>query len=238
MLEIITVFSARLYGSRSRKNQKLVDGGEASGSGGIFMIVAPKIALAPNSVQETYFRKAAGVARFAYNWALDQWQQQDEAWKAAPTVPKPSDAALRRPLNAMKRDQFPWMLEVTRNAPQMAIIHLGHAFKNFFAGIAEYPTFKKKGRHDSFALTNDPFTIKGQKVHIPKLGWVRLHEPWRFVGKVLGGTISRTADRWFLSVTVEILILPLLAAKTKRWSEWTWACRRWLPSPPARKLRD
>jgi len=26
MLEIITVFSARLYGSRSRKNQKLLDG--------------------------------------------------------------------------------------------------------------------------------------------------------------------------------------------------------------------
>ena len=26
MLEIITVFSARLYGSRSRKNQKLIEG--------------------------------------------------------------------------------------------------------------------------------------------------------------------------------------------------------------------
>jgi predicted site-specific integrase-resolvase len=26
VLEIITVFSARLYGSRSRKNQKLIDG--------------------------------------------------------------------------------------------------------------------------------------------------------------------------------------------------------------------
>jgi putative resolvase len=26
VLEIITVFSARLYGSRSRKNQKLLDG--------------------------------------------------------------------------------------------------------------------------------------------------------------------------------------------------------------------
>ena len=35
------------------------------------MILAHKIALDPNDVQETYFRKAAGVARFAYNWALD-----------------------------------------------------------------------------------------------------------------------------------------------------------------------
>jgi putative transposase len=47
-------------------------------------------------------------------------------------------------------------------------------------------------------------TIKGRKVHIPQLGWVRLHEPLRFTGKVLEGTVSRTADCWFLSVTVEI----------------------------------
>jgi putative transposase len=168
------------------------------------MILAHKIALDPNDVQETYFRKAAGTARFAYNWALSEWQRQYDAWKADSAANKPSDAALRRQLNAIKRNEFPWMLEVTKNAPQMAIMHLGQAFKNFFAGIAEYPTFKKKGRHDSFTLTNDQFTVKGQQVHIPKLGWVRMHESLRFVGKVLDGTISRTADRWFLSVTIEI----------------------------------
>ena len=117
---------------------------------------------------------------------------------------KPSDPALRKQLDAIKGDQFPWMLEVTKNAPQIAIIHLGASFKNFFEGRAEYPTFKKKGRHDSFSLSNDQFTVKGQTVHIPKLGWVRMHESLRFVGKVLEGTIARTADRWFFSVTVEI----------------------------------
>jgi len=83
-------------------------------------------------------------------------------------LPKPSDAAGRRQLNAMKRDSFPWMLEVTKNAVQMAIMHLGQAFDNFFAGRVEYPPFKQKGRHDSFTLTNNPFTVKGHKVHIPK----------------------------------------------------------------------
>jgi hypothetical protein len=38
---------------------------------------------------------------------------------------------LRRQLNALKREQFPWMLDV-KNAPQMAIMHLGQAFKNFW----------------------------------------------------------------------------------------------------------
>ncbi|WP_207711880.1 RNA-guided endonuclease InsQ/TnpB family protein, partial [Sulfobacillus harzensis] len=82
--------------------------------------------------------------------------------------------------------------------------------QNFFAGTAAYPTFKKKGHHDRFSLTNDQFTIKGRQVHIPKLGWVRMHETLRFVGKVVEGTISRTADRWFLSVTVEIPDPPVV----------------------------
>ena len=96
------------------------------------------------------------------------------------------------------------MLDVTKNAPQMAIMHWGQAFKNFFAGVDEYPTFKKKGRHDSFTLTNDQLAIKGRKVHIPKLGWVHMHEALRFIGRVVEGTISRTADRWFVSVTAEM----------------------------------
>ena len=108
------------------------------------MILAHKIALDPNDVQETYFRKAAGIARFAYNWALAEWQRQYEAWKANPTGSKPSDPALRKQLNAIKGDQFPWMLEVTKNAPQMAIMQLGQVFKNFFAGTAEYPPSRKR----------------------------------------------------------------------------------------------
>ncbi|WP_207711524.1 RNA-guided endonuclease InsQ/TnpB family protein [Sulfobacillus harzensis] len=99
---------------------------------------------------------------------------------------------------------------MTKNAPQMAISHWGRAFRNFFAGTGGYPTFKKKGRHDSFSLTNDQFAIKGTGVRIPKLGWVRMHEPLRFVGNVLSGTLSRTADRWFLSITVEIPDLPIV----------------------------
>ncbi len=80
----------------------------------------------------------------------------------------------------------------------------GPSVKNFLAGKAESPTFKKQGRHDSFSLTNDQCAVKDRKVPIPKLGWVRMHESLGLVGKVLGGTISRTADQWFLRVTVEI----------------------------------
>lgn len=169
------------------------------------MLIAHRIALKPNNVQATYFARAAGTARFAYNWALAEWQRQYEAWKLDNSLPKPSQMALRRQLNALKREQFPWMLGVTKNAPQMAIIQLGEAFKNFFAGRARYPQFRKKGVHDRFTLTNDQFSVEGSRIRIPNLGWVWMRESLRFAGRIMSATVSRVAGRWFVSITVDTL---------------------------------
>lgn len=167
------------------------------------MLVAHRIRLDPNDVQATCFARAAGVARFAYNWALDAWQKQYGAWKLDPTLPKPNEAALRRQLNAIKAEQYPWMLEVTKNAPQMAIMQLGRAFENFFAKRARFPTFRKKGRHDRFSLSNDQFRIQDKRIRIPKLGWIRMREALRFAGHIVAATISRVARHWYASITVD-----------------------------------
>jgi len=170
------------------------------------VILAHKIELKPNNKQRSYFAKASGTARFAYNWALEQWQIQYLAYQENPDLPKPTQGALRKQLNAIKRSEFPWMLAVTKNAPQMAIIQLGDAFQRFFKGQARYPTFKKKGIHDSFTITNDPFVLNDSlnRIRIPNLGWARLRESLRFNGKMLSATISRQADKWFVSISVEI----------------------------------
>jgi len=55
---------------------------------------------------------------------------QYEAWKADDSQPKPGQIALRRQLNAVKRERFPWMLEVAKCAPQLAIVQLGQALQN------------------------------------------------------------------------------------------------------------
>lgn len=179
------------------------------------MLMAHKICLHPNHCQATYFARAAGTARFAYNWALAQWQKQYDAWKLDNTQPKPSQAALRRELNAVKKDQFPWMLEVTKNAPQMAIIQLGQAFQNFFAGRAKFPKFRKKGVHDRFSLSNDQFSVESSHIRIPHLGWVRIREALRFTGKIMSATVSRVADKWFVSITVETVESPEPSTPTK-----------------------
>ena len=179
------------------------------------MLVSHRIRLAPNNMQATYLARAAGVARFAYNWALAEWKRQYEACKVDPSLPKPNEAALRRQLNAVKRLQFPWMLEVTKNAPQMAIMQLGEAFKNFFAQRTRYPVFRKKGRHDRFTVSNDQFQVEGRKIRIPKLGWVRMREALRFSGRIVSATISRVADHWYASITIDADEFPLPEAENQ-----------------------
>jgi putative transposase len=167
------------------------------------MMLAHHIRLSPNNVQATGLSKAVGVARFAYNWALEEWQRQYELSKTNAALPKPNEAALRRQLNATKRSSFPWMLEVTKNAPQTAIMQLGQAFENFFAGRTRYPTFRKKGQDDRFTITNDQFRVEDKRIRIPKLGWVRMREALRYAGHIVSATISRHAGHWYASITVD-----------------------------------
>jgi putative transposase len=179
------------------------------------MLIAHRIALDPNKVQATHLARAAGIARFAYNWALAEWSRQFTAHQADSALPSPSQFSLRRQLNAIKREQFPWMLEVTKCAPQMAIIQLGNAFKNFFACRARYPRFRRKGEHDRFTLTNDLFRVDGKRIHIPKLGYVRMREELRFVGRIVSATVSRHAGRWYASITVDTPQISLPTAENQ-----------------------
>ena len=119
------------------------------------MILVHKIRLYPNDEQAMLFAKSCGVARFAYNWALAEWKRQYEAGE------KPNEGKLRKQLNAIKEEKFPWMGEVSKTAPQQAIKNLGTAFKNTFARLKQgekpgFPKFKRKRIHDSFRADNDP----------------------------------------------------------------------------------
>lgn len=71
------------------------------------MYLSHKIALRPNNKQQTYFKKAAGTARFAYNWALAEWKTQYEAPKVDPAAPKPHRYQINKKLNSIKHTKFP-----------------------------------------------------------------------------------------------------------------------------------
>jgi putative transposase len=162
------------------------------------IVLSHKIRINPTVKQDKYFRQASGISRFAYNWGLAEWKRQYKAGL------KPTALAVKKAFNAIKPIEFPWVFDVTKCAPEQAFADLGTAFKRFFKHQGKYPKFKKKGIHDSFYLANDQFKIDGFKIRIPKLGWVRLSENLRLSGKILSATISRTADHWFVSISVQL----------------------------------
>ncbi len=182
------------------------------------MIISHKIELIPNNKAKTYFSKAFGCARLAYNWGLARWQEHYAAGE------KVNYLTLKKEFNAVKKEQFPFVYEVTKYAVQQPFIHLNEAFQKFFRdlknGKVSYPEFKKKKDGfgsfyiggDQVVLTNAPKISKKLKVgsdkkkylKIPNLGYVKMREELRFKGKINGVTISRKGDRYYASFSVEI----------------------------------
>lgn len=146
--------------------------------------------------------QSCGVARFSYNWALAKWKKHYEAKE------KTSAYDLIKELTVIKREQFPWMMDVSKTCPQYAIHNVEKAFKNFFKKQTKYPRFKKKGVKDCFVAVENKehFKQKKFKIQIPKVGWVKCAENLRFEGKINNVVVKRVADMWFAIVNIEVIV--------------------------------
>lgn len=176
------------------------------------MQLTHKIALCPTPEQSAYFNRACGTARRVWNWALAEWKKQYAAGQ------KPDAMKLKKQFNAIKYTDprwlddngRPWLLDIHRDAHAQPFAYLAKAWSRFFADIkagkqAHEPRFKKKGRcRDSFYVANDKFSLNGMTIRLPKIGDVTMTETLRFGGRILGATVSRTADRWFVAIQVEV----------------------------------
>ena len=169
------------------------------------LILAHLIRLYPNNVQSSTLTRAAGTARFAWNWGLARWNEQYAAGG------KPSWMKLDAEMNALKKSSFSWMNEAVGSRPAKAALKdLGQAFQNFFrrAKAGEkpgYPKFKKRGRcKESFYVSGERLQFEGKKIRLPKLGWVKMAEVVRFPGRIRSARFSKRAGNWFVSVQVEL----------------------------------
>ncbi|MBU3934329.1 MAG: transposase [Candidatus Omnitrophica bacterium] len=84
---------------------------------------------------------------------------------------------------------------------------LDRAFNNFFRSLKSgkrigFPKYKKKGIHDSFRLTGSIHVFK-DSVTLPRIGRIRTKEDTDLKGHILSATVSKEADRWFVSIIVE-----------------------------------
>jgi putative transposase len=162
--------------------------------------------LDPTKIQLIALARHAGTARFAYNWGLRERIERFEKNEGAARFT--NAIAQHRELNALKESRFPWMYEVSKCAPQEALRDLDRAFKNFRRGRDSgrktgFPKFKCRGVHDSFRLTGSIKT-RERSVVLPVLGEMRVKEATgKLRGRILSATVTREADRWYVSLAVE-----------------------------------
>lgn len=145
--------------------------------------------------------KTAGVARYCYNWGLAKWNEMYKNGEACNTC------GLSR-LWTQERPE--WAKETFRGSQTKAFMFLGTAFSKFFKKQAKHPTFHKKGRHDSFYVDNAHASLKGgMLIRLPNIGVVRMAEKLRFDGKIQRFVVSKVADKWYVSITVEMADEPM-----------------------------
>ena len=187
------------------------------------LLKSHKIRLEPNNRLETQFRKHAGCARYAYNWALEMGEKS-----YAETKKIPSAIDLHKLFVSTEKVEHDWLREVSKCCTQQGIRNYSTAVKNFHRiqkassysdkkiikkdadgkpvwGLKGLPQKKKKGQcSDSFYL-DQPYIFDTNKfsVKLPKIGWVRCSEELPQDLKIKNCTISRHADDWYISFRTE-----------------------------------
>lgn len=176
------------------------------------MLLSHRIRLDPTPAQRDYFARAAGTARRVWNWALAEWRRRVAAGE------KPNAMALKKTFNRIKysdpgwidADGRPWLRTIHRDAHAQPFAHLARAWTRYFeqrrAGQPAYaPRFKKKGRcRDSFYVANDKLRLEADVIVLPKIGRVILRERLRWPGRIMGASVSREADSWFIALQVDV----------------------------------
>lgn len=169
-----------------------------------------KYRIYPTEEQKVIFSKHFGCCRFVYNYFLNREKEfylnnkEDIESKRI----KGHNTAFdnQKVLTQMKKqEEFSWLKEVGSHSLGIALKNLEVAYNNFFKKRAKFPKFKKKSHYQSYNIDNLTLYIEDGRVYIPKIKeGVKIVEHRPLEGKILNGTITKTADeKYFISITVE-----------------------------------
>jgi putative transposase len=185
---------------------------------------AYRFALDPTPRQRRALASHCGAARVAYNWGLELVTTRLDQRRAGEDVELPwTLPALRREWNRVKYQVAPWWAENSKEAYNSGLDGLARALRNYSDSKAgrrkgrpvRFPRRKRKGRcRNACRFTTGAIKVLPDRKHIqlPRIGVLKTHESTRKLARhlergtarVLAATISRTADRWFVSLTVEV----------------------------------
>ena len=179
-----------------------------------------KIEIKLTENQKIKVNKTIGVERFIYNeyikYNQEQYQSNNKFISSYDFSKYINNVYL--PNNPDKK----WIKDVSSKSVKQAIVYGERAFKNFFNGLTSFPVFKKKGKNElgAYFVKNNKtdFEFYRHKIKIPTLKFIRLKE-YGYIPKnanIKSGTITKIADRYFLSLVIEVEdIIPVANTNTK-----------------------
>lgn len=166
-----------------------------------------KFRLYPDKEQASLINRTIGCSRYVYNHFLSKRIVAYEAENMTLTY-----AMCCQELTLLKKE-IEWLKEVDSMALQQSIKDLNKAFQKFFKEKKGFPKFKsKKNPKQSYRTNanNGSIQIVGNKVKLPKLGWVSFAKSREVEGKILSATIRRTpTGKYYIAVLCDVDILPL-----------------------------
>jgi len=150
-----------------------------------------------NKKQTEQVDKEIGCSRFIYNKMIEINQK-----KYNRTGKGLSGYDMQSYLPKLKK-QFPWLKEVTAQQLQITCHNLAYAYNRFFKKLSKYPNFKKKSYRGSYKVVNT-VSLQGNKLKLPKLGYVRYRGGDRPEGTVKSVTVKRSASgRYYASILIQ-----------------------------------
>ncbi|MDJ0799309.1 MAG: transposase [Calothrix sp. MO_167.B12] len=185
-----------------------------------------KLELKLNNQQRSFLNGCAGFSRFVYNFGLDLLTQ---SWNFPDIKQTDSQrlASIEKVFtNHVKtKGEYSWMQKYPSAIYSSSFRNLKKAFQRWRQGLSGFPRMKSKKFGDSFTVlkksgiypvkgekmlpfSNRQILYPGKKIIIPGLGEFRLKRAIPYLCSSQTFTISRVADKWYVSFSLDIERIP------------------------------
>ena len=176
---------------------------------------AYKTEIKPTKEQIEKINQSIGICRWLYNSYLAKNKELYEQYKQGLITKEKAfmsannfDKYINNEVKIL--DDFKWINNCGSKARKKSICNAETAYKRFFKGQSKFPKFKKKSKSNVklyFPKNNKgDWKVERHRIMIPTLKNVRLKE-YGYIpvgAKVISGTVSKKADRYYVSVIIDV----------------------------------
>lgn len=183
-----------------------------------------KVRIYPTDDQKKLIEKSFGVARFAWNIALSEWNYEYNEYRNGKLDKRPNARNLRNKFVSHVKPNVSWLSEVSKETYSNSILDLGEAWNRYFKGYSKgRPKFKtkkhNKNSYKEISIGKGNLNFNQNRLYIPKFrkrNYLKTSEFPRFNGELKTVTISRRGNKYFASCLFQLKHVPVQYKRNKK----------------------